>query len=70
MQIMQIIIRFFKLLTYIPLVLLVMLYILFVLLVVYPINYIVKGPDSFQKSIFSDLAYKFGIKMDNWFKEK
>lgn len=67
---MQVLIRFLKLITFIPMVLFVILFNVFVLLVVYPINYIVKGPENFEENIFIDLAYKFGIKMDNWFKEK
>ena len=67
---MQVLIRFLKLITFIPMVLFVILFNVFVLLVVYPINYIVKGPEKIEDSILIELAHKFGVKLDNWFKEK
>ena len=63
------IIRIMKILSYIPFAFITIGLIFFVLLVVFPINYIIKGPNNYQDSSIADFTNRLGHIMDNWFKE-
>ena len=66
---MKILIRLIKLITFIPLVIFNIFLVLFTMIFIFPMAYVIKGPNDFEDNFFSNTAIKLGRKLDNWFKE-